>query len=304
MSASFKKKHLIVIAGPTAVGKTALGIRLAAHFDTEIISADSRQIYKELHIGTASPTGEELSSAKHHFIKRISVMDYYNASMFEVDVLKKLKELFQSHDIVIMVGGSTLYVDTVFHGIDDLPTVDMNLRNTLTERYKLEGIEFLRNQLEKLDPVHYLKVDLNNPNRMMKAIEVSMMTGKPYSSILTSTQKIRDFNFIRIGVNRERNELFELINSRVDQMILEGLVDEVKGLQYARQTNALRTVGYREIFDYLDGTVSLAEAIEKIKNNTRRYAKRQITWFSRYQDLKWFHPQEYESIVDYIQTKL
>lgn len=304
MTSNLKDKYLIVIAGPTAIGKTALGITLAVHFNTEIISADSRQIYKELNIGTAPPSIEELKTVHHHFIKTISVMDYYNASMFEVEVLDRLNELFRNHDIVFMVGGSTLYIDAVFHGIDDMPEVDMALRKGLMERYTAEGIEFLRIQLEKLDPELYKKIDLKNPYRMLKAIEISIMTGKPYSSHLTYTHKERDFNIIRIGVNSERNELHKKINARVDRMISNGLVNEVKNLEYARHTNALRTVGYREIFEYLDGTITLADAIEKIKIHTRQYAKRQITWFSRYRDMKWFPPEAHESIINYIQLKL
>jgi len=299
-----KRKHLVVLVGPTAVGKTALGIELARHFRTEIISADSRQMYRELHIGTASPTDEELKQAKHHFIKNKSVTDYYNASMFEVEVLELLETLFKSLDVVLMVGGSTLYIDSLINGIDDLPTVDNKLREQLIEQYKAEGIEFLRNQLKLLDPEHYRKVDLKNPNRMMKAIEVSLMTGQPYSSLLTSTQKERDFNIIKIGINRERPELFDRINQRVDQMISEGLMDEVKGLEHFRNTNALKTVGYREIFDYLDGKASLELAIEQIKTNTRRYAKRQITWFARDKEMPWFHPNDLDSILSHIKSRL
>jgi len=299
-----KKKHLIVIVGPTAVGKTASGIALAQHFTSEIISADSRQMYCELHIGTASPTNEELNLAKHYFIKNKSVTEYYNASMFEVEVLELLERLFKSTDIVLLVGGSTLYIDALVNGIDDLPTVDIKLREHLMEKYKEEGIQFLRNHLKLLDPEHYSKVDLKNPNRMMKAIEVSMMTGKPYSTFLTSPQKERSFNIIKIGINRDRPELFERINLRVDQMIIDGLVDEVKSLEKFRSTNALKTVGYREIFDYLDGSVSLEQAIEQIKTNTRRYAKRQITWFSRDKEMPWFNPEQKDQIIDYINAKL
>jgi tRNA dimethylallyltransferase len=231
-------------------------------------------------------------------------MDYYNASMFETEVLDRLNRLFQIKDTVIMVGGSTLYVDAVVHGIDDLPSVDMELRKQLINSYRTEGIEYLRQQLGIFDPDHFQKVDLMNPNRMMKAIEISMMTGKPYSSLLTATQKVRDFNIVRIGINRERDELFELINSRVDRMIREGLVHEVQQLDYARHTNALRTVGYRELFEYLDGSVTLNEAIEKIKTNTRRYAKRQVTWFSRDKEMRWFHPDAYDKILEFIHSAL
>ncbi len=297
-------KHLIVIIGPTAVGKTALAIKLAQHFNTEIISADSRQIYKELHIGTASPSADELRTVKHHFIKSISVMDYYNAGMFESDVMDRLDELFKFHDIIIMAGGSTLYIDAVCHGMDELPAADMTLRDNLKEQYKIHGIEYLQNQLHRLDPEHYKKIDLNNPQRMMKAIEISMISGKPYSSLLTFRQKKRAFNFIWTGINMDRHLLYNKINIRADKMISDGLVNEVKSLEYARETNALQTVGYREIFEYLDGKLSLDEATDKIKINTRHYAKRQITWFSRNKDIAWFNPQNFISILEYIQLKL
>lgn len=292
------------MVGPTAAGKTALGIELAKHFGSEIISADSRQMYKELHIGTASPSEEELSEVRHHFIKNKSVNQYYNASMFEVEVLDLLNTLFRKLNVVLMVGGSTLYIDAVCNGIDDLPAVDLKLREELTQNFRKEGLEFLRSQLKSLDPVHYQKVDLNNPNRMMKAIEVSLMTGQPYSTFLTFTQKTRDFNIIKLGINRVRAELFERINSRVDQMIAAGLIDEVKSLTSVRETNALRTVGYREIFEYLDGTIGLEDAIDQIKTNTRRYAKRQITWFSRDKTMPWFHPDHWDEIVKFIKSAM
>jgi tRNA dimethylallyltransferase len=299
-----KNKHLIVLVGPTAVGKTLLGIDLARYYKTEIVSADSRQMYQELHIGTASPTDEELALANHHFVKNKSVVDYYNASMFEVEVLGLLDDMFRRLDVVLLVGGSTLYIDALCSGIDDLPTVDLKLREEITERYKAQGIEYLQSQLKILDPEHYGKVDLKNPNRMMKAIEVSLMTGKPYSAFLTSPKKEREFNIIKLGINRERQELFDRINKRVDQMIAEGLIDEVKSLAEFRNTNALKTVGYREIFEYLDGKVSLELAIEQIKTNTRRYAKRQITWFSRDKEMPWFHPEQRQEILNFINSRL
>ena len=297
-------RHLIVIVGPTAVGKTALGIKLARHFCTGIISADSRQFYREMHIGTAAPSAGELSQAKHYFIQNKSATDYYNASMFEFDALDMIEKLFKNQNILLMVGGSTLYVDAVCNGIDDLPAIDMELREKLMKQYREEGLEFLRHKLKVLDPDHYQKVDLRNPNRMLKAIEVSLITGKPYSSMLTATSKERNFNIIKLGINRERPELFSRINQRVDQMIADGLVDEVKSLVAIRDSNALKTVGYREIFEYLDGSISLSLAIDKIKTNTRRYAKRQLTWFSRDKGMPWFHPENTDQIVDYIQSKL
>jgi tRNA dimethylallyltransferase len=299
-----KKKHLIVLVGPTAVGKTALGIELAQHFGTEIISADSRQMYRELDIGTAPPSEQELKLVKHHFVKNKSVTDYYNASMFEVEVLNLLEQLFQKLDVVLLVGGSTLYIDALCYGIDDLPAVDMTLREQLMQQYREEGITFLRAKLKMLDPEHYQKVDLSNPNRMLKAIEVSLMTGKPYSSLLTATRKEREFNLIKVGLNRDRAELFDRINMRVDQMVQNGLVDEVKSLEAFREYNALKTVGYREVFEYLDGKVTLEQAIEQVKTNTRRYAKRQLTWFSRDKEMPWLHPGQIEDILGYIKSKL
>jgi tRNA dimethylallyltransferase len=220
--------------------------------------------------------------------------------MFEFDVIDLLEVLFKTYDTVIMVGGSTLYVDAVCYGIDDLPTIDPEVRRVVMEKYKTDGIEYLRRELKLLDPDHYQKVDLRNPNRMMKAIEISVMTGKPYSSLLTAQKKVRNFTVTKIGLNCDRDILYNRINQRVDQMINGGLVDEVKQLEYARESNALKTVGYREIFEYFDGKVSLAEATEQIKVNTRRYAKRQITWFSRDKDMPWFNPESPNEIIQYI----
>jgi tRNA dimethylallyltransferase len=299
-----QNKNLVIIVGPTAVGKTALGINLAQYFNTEIISADSRQMYREMSVGTAVPSTEELNAAKHHFIHQISVFDYYNASMFEFAVMDLLEELFKEQNIVLMVGGSTLYIDAVCYGIDDLPTIDQEVRQMVTDKYKEGGIEYLRRELKILDPEHYKKVDLRNPNRMMKAIEISVMTGKPYTSFLTSQKKNREFNIIKLGLNFERELLFQRINQRVDEMIAAGLVEEVRELAYARETNALKTVGYREIFDFIDGKVSLEEAVEQIKVNTRRYAKRQITWFSRDKEMPWFKPGQIDEIIQYVQSRM
>jgi tRNA dimethylallyltransferase len=297
-------KYLVLIVGPTAVGKTALGVSLAKHFKAEVISADSRQMFREMSIGTAVPTYNELCGIKHYFIQNKSVCEYYNASMFEVDVLELLDTIYKKANSVLMVGGSTLYIDAVCYGIDDLPTIDPKVREQVTSYYKLNGIEYLRRQLKLLDPKHYEVVDLKNPNRMMKAIEISLMTGKPYSTFLTATKKERNFKIIKIGLNCERSILFNRINSRVDFMISKGLVDEVKSLEFARETNALRTVGYREIFDYLDGKITLEEAIEQIKVNTRRYAKRQITWFSRDKNMPWFEPNQITDIIRYIEREM
>jgi tRNA dimethylallyltransferase len=291
---------LVAIIGPTAIGKTALGIQLAEYFKTEIISADSRQMYRELKIGTALPTDDQLRRVKHHFIGNLSVCDYYNASMFEVEVLELLKKQFHNNPLLLLIGGSTLYINAVFHGIDDLPTVDPQLRNDLQFQYKTHGIEYLRLKLKLLDPEYYQRVDLKNPNRLLKAIEISLMTGKPYSSFLTAPTKKRDFNIIKIGLNSERKALFERINTRVDEMLEQGLLDEVKLLQPYRHFNSLNTVGYKELFAYLDNKIPYIEAIDLIKQNTRKYAKRQITWFNRDAEITWFEPSQKTEILDFI----
>lgn len=295
---------LVAIVGPTAVGKTETGVQLAEHFGSEIISADSRQMFRELKVGTALPSADQLARVKHHFIGNLSLNDYYNVSMFEQDVLTLLKELFVKNPVVFMVGGSTLYIDAVFHGIDDLPTVDQDLRQELQKQYHQQGIEFLRMKLKMLDPEYYQRVDLKNPNRLLKAIEISLMTGKPYSSLLTATSRERDFRIIKIGLNKEREELFSLINLRVDQMFEQGLVEEAQSLYAYRNLNSLNTVGYKEIFQHFDGNISLDEAREFIKRNTRNYAKRQLTWFKRYKDMAWFSPSQREEITEFLIAKL
>lgn len=301
-------KHLVVIAGPTGVGKTDLCIQLALRFNTVIISSDSRQIYKELKIGTAAPTDEQLNQVKHHSIGNKSVYDYYNASKFEVEVLKLLNTLFVQHDIVLMTGGSGLYIDALCYGIDDLPEVDQEIRLSLHDKYSNEGIEPLRSMLKKLDPKHFAKVDLKNHKRLLKALEVCLQTGKPYSSFLTQNKKKRDFNIIMIGLNREREELYDRINQRTHQMIEKGLVEETRLIvsQHPdyRKLNALNTVGYKEIFSYLDGKIDLMEAIDLIQRNTRKYARKQITWFRKYDEMAWFHPDEINKIIDYIEKSI
>ncbi len=295
---------LVAIVGPTAVGKTEIGVQLAERFASDIISADSRQMFRELKVGTALPSPEQLSRVKHHFIGNLSLNDYYNVSMFEQDVLTLLSELFVKNPVVFMVGGSTLYIDAVFHGIDDLPTVDQDLRQELQKQYLNQGIEFLRMKLKMLDPEYYQRVDLKNPNRLLKAIEISLMTGKPYSSLLTATSRERDFRIIKIGLNKEREELFSQINLRVDQMFDEGLEEEAKSLYPYRALNSLNTVGYKELFQHFDGLITIDEAKELIKRNTRNYAKRQLTWFKRYKDLEWFSPLQTAEISEFIKTKL
>jgi len=295
---------LIVIIGPTAIGKTELCIELAEALNTEIISADSRQIYKELNIGTAKPGKEELERVPHHFIGTKSIHDYYTAGMFELDVLELLEDLFKKHNQIIMTGGSGLYINAVCEGIDALPRVDPEIRNKLIEQYEKEGIQSLRHDLKKLDPDYYEIADLKNPKRLLKALEITVMTGKPYSSFLTRPKKERPFNILKIGLNKDREELYEAINKRVDKMIDEGLPEEAKELYKHKGANALNTVGYKELFDYFDGNITYQRAIELIKRNTRRYAKRQLTWFSKDEEIEWFHPDEKEKIQQYIHQYL
>ena len=298
-------KHLIIITGPTASGKTDLAVTLAEHFDTEIISADSRQIFKEMRIGTAVPDDEVLHRVKHHFIQTRSVKEYYNAFMYETEVIDLLEQqLFVNHDVVIMCGGSMMYVDAVCNGIDLIPDPDMEVRNRLWQQFENEGIEPLRQQLLQLDPDYYKICDLNNHKRIIKALEVSIQTGKPYSSFRTGNKKKRSFSIIKIGVNYPREILHQRINQRVDKMIGEGLLDEARSLYSLKHLNSLNTVGYRELFDFFDNKTSLETAVELIKRNTRRYARKQISWFNGDQDLTWFQPDKVDDIINYCKSKL
>jgi len=294
------KPTLVVIAGPTAIGKTALAIQVAQNLNAEIISSDSRQFYKELKIGVAAPGDEELKAVKHHFVGHLSIFDSYNVSAYEQDVLKFLNFYFKEHRYAVMVGGSGLYIDAVCNGIDAFPDIDETLRKGLKERFQSNGIESIRDQLKELDPAYYEVVDLNNPNRIIRALEVCLMTGKLYSEQRRNKAVERDFDIIKIGLNRPREELVEIIHKRVDIMLEMGLVEEVKGLYSHKTLNALNTVGYKEIFNYLDGVWSLDVAVEKIKTNTRRYAKRQMTWFNRDKEIKWFLPTDSEVVMQYI----
>ena len=270
---------LIVITGPTAVGKTSFAISMAKDLNTEIISCDSRQMYREMRIGTAVPADEELAAVKHHFIGNLSIHDYYNVSMFEQECLQLLDNLFLKYETVIMTGGSGLYIDAVCRGIDDFPSVDAEIRKTVTGWFETEGIEYLRRQLKMLDPEHYAKVDLRNHKRIMKAIEICLQTGNPYSSFLTAQERKRPFEIEKILLNRPREELFERINRRTTMMMELGLLEEAQKLYPYRRLNALNTVGYKELFEHFDGRHDLDTAIELIRRNTRRYAKRQMTWF-------------------------
>lgn len=297
-------KYLIVIAGPTAVGKTNTAILLAKQFNCEIISADSRQFYKELKIGAAQPTVEELNQVKHYFIGFKTITEYYNVSCFEQDVLQLLPQLFKKNNIVIMCGGSGLYIDAVCNGIDDMPDYDPELRNQLSQRLENEGVESLRLELKKLDLTTYQKIDLRNKNRIMRALEMCLLTGKPYSQFLLKTPKTRPFNIIKIALNIARSELHNKINKRCDLMFEQGLVNEAKFLEPYRKQNALKTVGYKELFEYFDKKLELEQAIELIKRNTRRYARKQISWFNRNNEYKWFNPDDISDIEEYINSKI
>jgi tRNA dimethylallyltransferase len=295
---------LITLAGPTAIGKTKIAIALAQHFDTVILSADSRQFYKELEIGTAAPTAEELAAVKHYFAGHLSIHDYYNVSRYEQEVLQLLDELFRKHRCVIMTGGSGLYMDAVCKGIDQLPEPDVALRENVNEIYQSEGLPGLQRRLQLLDPEYYEIVDRNNPNRLKRAIEVCLQTGQTYSSLRLEKVQPRPFNILKLGLNLPRAELFDNIHRRTDAMISNGLVEEVRGLLPHRHLNALNTVGYKEIFSYLDGKMTLEEAIEKIKTNTRRYAKRQLTWFQRDAAITWFHPGQVEEMIQFVEGQI
>lgn len=290
---------LLIILGPTASGKTDLAIKVAKMLGTEIISADSRQFYHELSIGTAKPTEKQLAEVKHHFIGHISISEDYNISMFEQDANNLLGKLFESHPTVVMTGGSGLYIDAVCNGLDDQPECDPAIRHQLNSEYKLYGIRYLRDELLRLDPAYYKVVDRSNPHRLIRALEVCMMTGKPYSSFRKGVQQHRSFKAVKFGIRISREELIARINRRVDQMIADGLIEEAKANFPYRKQNALNTVGYKEIFEYLDGNCTLEEAVEKIKINTRRYAKRQMTWFRKDPGINWIDPASFSSVVLY-----
>lgn len=299
-----KSRYLIVLLGPTGVGKTDQSISLSYRFNAPIISADSRQFYREMKIGTAAPSKEILESAQHYLVGNKSVNDRYSCGMFETDVLNLLADIYKTRQSAMLVGGSGLYIDAVCKGIDDFPSPDIELRKELYDQLYKEGVESLRSRLKLLDPEYFNQVDLKNTQRILKAVEVCIQTGKTYSSFLTNPNKIRSFNIIKIGLNRPREELYQRINSRVDQMVADGLVAEVKNLFDLKHLNALNTVGYKEIFDYLDGKQNLDEAIDLIKRNSRRYAKRQLTWWARDPEISWFHPDQIDLIIEYVERKM
>ena len=285
---NISNKKLIVISGPTASGKTSISIQLAKQFGSEIVSSDSRQIYKEMSIGTAKPSEEELSAVPHHMIGVRSVREDYSAGQYETDALEIIDKLFSKHDILFLVGGSGMYIDAVCNGMDALPEVDKALREKLTKRVEQDGLAPLLEELKRLDPAHYDAIDKNNPQRVIRALEVSLQSGKPYSEMRTGIRKQRNFDTVKIGINMPRDILYDRINRRVDVMMESGLEKEARELYNLRNYNALQTVGYKELFEYFDGKTTRDEAIELIKRNSRRYAKRQLTWFNRDTDIRWF----------------
>ncbi len=297
-------KLLIVITGPTAVGKTKTGIKVARNLNTEIVSADSRQIYRELKIGTAVPSEEELKAVRHHFIQTHSIFQNYNASIYEKDCLELLESLFKRYDNIIMTGGSMLYIDAVCRGIDDMPDADPIVRRTLKARLAGEGLESLRLQLKQLDPHYYYETDLKNPARIIHALEICITSGKPYSSFRSNTNKKRPFEIIKTGINCERNELHYRINKRVDEMVAAGLENEARAFFKYKHLNALNTVGYREFFNYFEQKISREKAIDLIKRNTRRYARKQITWFKNDPGMNWFQTGEEDEIIKLINEKI
>lgn len=298
---NFEKNTLICVVGPTAIGKTSLAIGLANAFSTEIVSADSRQFYKEMSIGTAVPSEEELASAKHHFIQNISIFDDYSVGNFERDALTCLDTIFANNATAILVGGSGLYIDAVVKGLDTFPEVPVNIRTQLNLELEETGINGLQKELKEKDPLYFEKVDIQNPHRLVRALEICRSSGKPYSSFLNRESDKRNFKTIFIGLTAEREMIYTRINQRVDKMIEDGLLEEVKNLYDHKNRNALQTVGFRELFDYMDGKLSKEEAISEIKKNTRRFAKRQTTWFKKNEAINWFDYQtDFEIIRDFI----
>jgi tRNA dimethylallyltransferase len=294
---------LIILLGPTGVGKTEVSLRIAEHFHSPIISSDSRQFYKDLPVGTAAPTPAQMQQVKHYMVGTLKLSDYYSAAHFETDVLSLLDELYQTTPVVIMSGGSMMYIDAVCKGIDDIPTVTPDIRTAIYKQFDEEGLAPILEELKEKDPIHYDEVDRLNYKRVIHAVEICRMTGKPYSSFRTNARKERPFNIIKIGLTRNREELCERINRRVDQMITEGLLEEARKVYPFKQVNALNTVGYKELFQYLDGSWTLDFAIEKIKRNSRVYARKQMTWFKRDPDITWFHPDDEAAILKHIEAE-
>ncbi len=295
---------LIVLLGPTGVGKTELCLRLADTFSIPIINADSRQIFREIPIGTAAPTKSQQERVRHYFVGTHALEDYYSASIYEQEVLQLLEDLFKQSSVALIAGGSMMYIDAVCKGIDDIPTVDDVTRSLMKKRLETEGLEVLLNELKELDPEHYAIVDHHNPRRVVHALEICHMTGRTYTSYRTNSQKQRPFNILKIGLNRPREELYERINQRVLQMMEQGLLEEARSVYPLRGLNSLNTVGYKELFNYFDGKIPLEEAIRQIQSNTRRYMRKQLTWFKRDESIRWFHPDNIEEIINYIKNSL
>lgn len=296
-----KNKYLITVVGPTAIGKTAMAIRIAEYFNTVVLSSDSRQFYKEMCIGTAVPSTDELSAVPHYFIQHKSIFEDYSVGDFEREALSLLKELFKTRNVVVMAGGSGLYVNAVLKGLDDFPDVDPSIRQELNQRLEREGVQSLAEQLRALDPFYYKQADVENPHRVIRALEICLGTNKPYSSFLSGESKKRDFLPVTIGLTAEREIIYNRINQRVDMMMDNGLLREVESLFPYRQKNALQTVGYKELFEYLQGNCSLETAVSEIKKNTRRFAKRQLTWFRKQDDIAWYdYEQDISGILEYI----
>ncbi|MEG0462764.1 tRNA (adenosine(37)-N6)-dimethylallyltransferase MiaA [Bacteroides sp.] len=298
------QKTLIVLIGPTGVGKTELSLRLAEHFQTGIVSSDSRQLYADLKIGTAAPTAEQLNRVPHYLVGTLQLTDYYSAAQYEQEALAVLETQFEQHDVMILTGGSMMYVDAICKGIDDIPSIDAETREIMLQRYESEGLEKLCAELRLLDPEYYKIVDLRNHKRVIHALEICYMTGKTYTSFRTQQKKERPFRIIKIGLTRDRAELYDRINQRVDIMMQEGLLEEARSVYPYRELNSLNTVGYKELFQYLDGNWELPFAIEKIKQNSRIYSRKQMTWFKRDEEIQWFHPDQEKDILDYLQLKI
>lgn len=298
------QKNLIILFGPTGVGKTDISIEIAQQFNSEIFSCDSRQIYKELNIGVAKPDPEQLNLVRHNFIDFVSVHEHYSIYQYEADSIKELNKYFQTKNTALMVGGSGLYIDAVINGVDEMPDPDPEIRKNLNDLYKENGLEALRFELKKHDPIYYEQVDLKNPQRIIRALEMYYLTGKPFSDFRTKNNPKRNFNIIKIGIDLDREKLYQRINNRVDKMISDGLVQEVYDLYHIKNLTALKTIGYRELFDYIDKKCSLDEAIELIKKNTRNYAKRQLTWFRRYSDTQWFRPEQKIELLNFLIDKV
>lgn len=295
---------LIVVLGPTGVGKSAISILLAQHYSTDIISADSRQLFRELSIGTAVPPEEDLQSVPHHFIQTRSIHDYYNVSEFETEAIALINQLFLAKNPLILTGGSMLYLDTICKGIDDIPTVTPEIRNEVIHWYQQNGLEALQKRLLDLDPEYYQIADLNNAKRLLHAVEVCQMTGKTFTSFRTNTIRTRPFRIIKIGINQQREILYERINKRVELMMEAGLLEEAKSVYPYRDLNSLNTVGYKELFAYFDGSCTLEEAVDLIKRNSRKYARKQLTWFRRDTEIQWFEPDQLGEIIAYINNKM